>query len=64
MLYIYIYIPNKCNKSVTGMAWIYRALDTIIGRVKMQNKGKFLFAVTTPSFMHLSNHQATDLMIA
>ena len=55
--YIYIYIYDK---RVTGMAWIYRVLNTIIGRAKTQIKGKFLFAVTTLSFTRLGYHQATD----
>ena len=42
------------------MAWVYRALNTIIGRAKTQIKGKFLFAVATLSFTRLGDHQATD----
>ena len=42
------------------MAWISRALNTIIGRAKTQIKGKFLLAVATLSFTHLGDHQATD----
>ena len=44
-MYIYIYKPNKCNENVTGMVWISRALDAVIGRAKTRIKGKFLFAV-------------------
>ena len=46
---------NKCNESVTGMPWMCRALDTVIGRAKTQIKGKFLFAVATLSFTRLGN---------
>ena len=55
-----MYVPNKCNESVTGKAWTSRALDTVIGRAKTQIKGKFLFAVAILSFMRLGDHQATD----
>ena len=53
----YIYKPNKCNESFTGMAWMSRALDTVINRAKTQIKGKFLFALTTLSFTRLGNHR-------
>ena len=43
------------------MAWVARALSTIIGRAKTQIKGKFLLPVTTLSFTRLGDHQATDV---
>ena len=58
-IYIYIYKLSKCDKSVTGIAWIYRVLNTIIGRAKMQIKGKFCL-LSLLSFMCLGDHQATD----
>ena len=57
-VHMYIYKPSRCNRSVTYMAWISRALNTIIGRAKTQIKGKFLLAVATLSFTRLGDHQA------
>ena len=59
-IYIYMYKPNRCNKSVTDMAWISRVLNTISCRAKTQIKGKFLLSVATLSFTHFGDHQATD----
>ena len=36
-----MYKPSRCNKGVIDMAWISRALNTIIGRAKTQMRGKF-----------------------